>query len=163
MHDDIKVLELQPTTAPVYEWIKYDADLVHSLLQYMLSVLHQLLHLSEHVVQADRASLQGVPHQDHFPGPRRASGRPEQAQSQRHRQQHDSGHLSSVSSSSSCEVAACPSVWTERRRRVWRTEGAQAHAAGSVFIWKVWGGGGVITWSESGLMAWKRFKLHFMK
>lgn len=41
--------------------IKRDADLIHSLLQYVLGVLHQLLHFSEHVVQTERTSLQGVP------------------------------------------------------------------------------------------------------
>lgn len=52
---------LPATTLPFCKSIKYDADLVHSLLQYVLGILHQLLHLSEHVVQADRAALQGVP------------------------------------------------------------------------------------------------------
>lgn len=43
------------------EWLKDDADLVNSFLQYVLGVLHQLLHLSEHVVQTDWAPLQNVP------------------------------------------------------------------------------------------------------
>lgn len=61
------------------EYIKHDADLVHSFLQYMLGVLHQLLHLSEHVVQTKRASLQGVT-QDQRTAPRHGSGHRQQAQ-----------------------------------------------------------------------------------
>ena len=144
---------LEHTAQPLYEWIKCDADLVGSLLQYVLGVLHQLLHLSEHVVQADRAPLQGVP-QDHCPAPRRAAGRPQQAQTQIHRQQHGTGHLSLLF------LLSLP-----RSREVWRTEGAQPHTAGSVLFGKSerrWPG----YWlneNESGLMARERFKLHFLK
>lgn len=76
----------------VYVCIKYDADLVHRLLQYVLSILHQLLHLTEHIVQADRTWLQVVP-QNQRPASRHATGRPQQAQAERNREQHDTGHL----------------------------------------------------------------------
>lgn len=143
---------LENTTQPLYEWIKCDADLVRSLLQYVLGVLHQLLHLSEHVVQADGAPLQGVP-QDHRPAPRRAAGRPQQAQTQIHRQQHGTGHLLLL-------FLSLPSS-----REVWRTESAQPHTAGSVLFGKSewWWPAYWLNENESGLMARERFKLHFLK
>lgn len=110
-----------------YDCIKYDADLVHCLLQYVLGILHQLLHLSEHVVKADRTPLQGVL-QDHRPAPRHAAGRP-QAQAKRNREQHCTGHLSFSLSSSSSLMSVCSGA-------VWRTEGAQPHTAGFVLFGK---------------------------
>lgn len=77
----------------LYEWIKYDANLVHCLLQYVLSVLHQLLYLSEHIGQADRPPLQALP-REQGPAPRRADGCPQKAQTPEHRQLRDAGHLS---------------------------------------------------------------------
>lgn len=60
------------------EWFKDDADLVNSFLQYVLGVLHQLLHLSEHLVQTDWAPVQGAPQ-----GYRAAAAPTQQADRQR--------------------------------------------------------------------------------
>ncbi len=100
---------LHHTTPPCYKRPIYDADLVHSLLQYVPGVFHQLLHLSEHVVQTDRAPIQRIP-QDHRSAARRAAGRPQQVQSQRDRQQRDTGHLLNVSLLLAAAVTVCPST-----------------------------------------------------
>lgn len=68
-----------------------DSDLLHRLIQYVLSVLHQLLHLPEHFIQADRTRL----HRVHRDGP-------EQTQGPEPRQQEESRHLPPPPEVSSC-------------------------------------------------------------